>query len=110
MRLDGKPQPPRVRASRPRPRGRPKYHEPAKLRDAWLLVQEAMAREGISVNRACAKYELRWIMGGHGGAKLEYSVAKDTLRSRYYEACRMLKREKQEHAEFVRALRRVGAR
>ena len=114
MRLDGKPQPPPY-AGPPRNRpGRPPYFGNDQLFDVWLLVEELRARTGWSVNRACQECSLTWVTIGRDKrkkkTKLSHAAQKETLRSLYYKADRILKDEQEAHDEYIRALRRVGAR
>ncbi|WP_143021294.1 hypothetical protein [Belnapia rosea] len=74
----------------------------------WLFVQELMARNGWSANRACLSCDLTWIVGGRGGSKLDYKIRGQTLRSLYQRANRVLKIEREGQEEFLRALQRVG--
>jgi hypothetical protein len=75
----------------------------------WLFVQEVMARHNWSANRACLSYDLTCIVGGRGGSELNYTVRRQTLRSLYQRANRILKEEREEQREFLRALQRTGA-
>jgi hypothetical protein len=75
----------------------------------WLFVQEMMTRNSWSANRVCLSYDLTWIVGGRGGCKLNYTVRRQSLRSLYQRANRVLKEEREDHSEFLRALERAGA-
>ena len=109
MRLDGKPQPPKSRTARKKKAGRPGYYGGDQVREVWLFVQEMVARTGRSANRVCLTHGLTWVVGGRGGRALDYTVTGQTLRSLYQRAVRVLMREREEHTEFVLALRRAGA-
>ncbi len=108
MRADSKPQPPKSRTAGKKA-GRPGYYGGDQLREVWLFVQEMVVRTGWSANRVCLTHGLTWVVGGCGGRALDYTVTGETLRSLYQKAVRVLKREREEHAAFLLALRRAGA-
>ncbi len=110
MRADSKPQPPSpLGRRRGRAAGRPRYYEPQDLMEVWLFVEELKARYGWSVNKACQAGRFTCHVMGRPGRIPDYTVSRETLRSRYYRAVRMLQQEQQERDDLIRALRAVGA-
>jgi hypothetical protein len=85
MQADRNPQPPPSMSPSKKPPGRPEYYGIDQLMQVWLFVM------------------------GPGGADRSYGVGKETLRSLYQRAVRILRDEQEEHDAFVLALGRAGA-
>ena len=77
--------------------------------EVWLFVEEQKARYGWSANRACQAGRFTFHVMGRPGGIPDYTVSRETLRSRYQRAVRLLRQEQQERDELIRALRAVGA-
>ncbi len=110
MRADSRPQPPSpLGRRRHRVAGRPRYYEAQDLMEVWLFVEELKARHGWSANKACQAGRFTFHVIGRPGTIPNYTVSRETLRSRYQRAVRLLQREQQERDELIRALRAAGA-
>jgi hypothetical protein len=110
MRADSKPQPPSPRGrGRKGAAGRPHYFGADELMEVWLAVQEHCARHERSVYKACQELELRFQVMASRDPTRNYTIRRETLRDRYYEAVRLLKEEREEREELIRSLRACGA-
>jgi hypothetical protein len=110
MHADSRPQPPSPLARRRhRAAGRPRYYEAQDLMEVWLFVEELKARYGWSAKKACQAGSFTFHVMGRPGSIPDYTVSRETLRSRYQRAVRLLQREQQERDELIRALQAVGA-
>jgi len=77
--------------------------------EVWLAVEEYRARYKCSAHKACQHLALTFGVMGPRGIVPDYTVSKETLRSRYQEAVRLLNAEQEERAELIRSLRAIGA-
>lgn len=60
-----------VARKRSRPAGRPRFFEPQALMEIWLAVEGYRARHQSSVNMACKKLELTFLITGTKAADRE---------------------------------------
>lgn len=77
--------------------------------EAWLGVEECKARHNCSANRACKRLTLNFLTAGTPATNRDYAITKETLRSLYQRAVRLLKAERDERADLIRSMRAIGA-
>jgi len=90
-------------------KGRSRYFEEQEKMQAWLFVEDLKARNGWSTRKACLRGALTYHVLGRGSSSRDHSIGRETLRSVYYAAMRVLAAEREEHEAFIASLRAAGA-